>query len=74
MIAVVGRVSRLETAAPARLVQVNKFCAMTGYSVAAVRAKIKRAVWREGVHYRRAPDGHILMDMEAYQRWAEGRS
>ena len=54
-------------------VQLDVFEQATGYSADAVHAKIKRGVWREGVHFRRAPDGHILMDLRAYHAWAESQ-
>ena len=40
----------------------------------AVYEKIRVGVWVEGRHYRRAPDGHILIDLEAFERWVEGHS
>jgi hypothetical protein len=56
-----------------RYVQISVFGEQTGYSADAIDKKIKRGVWREGVHYRRAPDGHILLDWEAYEAWVENR-
>lgn len=58
---------------PVYLVQLSVFEATTGYSPDAVQKKIRKGVWREGVHYRRAPDGHILMDLRAYHQWAENQ-
>lgn len=49
------------------------FCALTGYTEKAVRRKIEEGHWREGQHYRKAPDGHILMDLEAFKLWVEGK-
>ena len=46
---------------------------LIGYSDDAVRAKMRKGVWLEGVHWRRAPDGRIVFDLEAIQRWIEGR-
>lgn len=54
-----------------RYVRVNRFAALTGYSENAVRGKIAEGVWVEGRHYRRAPDGHILVDLREYERWVE---
>lgn len=48
------------------------FCALTGYTKEAVRKKVARGQWIEGRQYRRAPDGHIIMNMEAYYQWVEG--
>ena len=52
-------------------VLVPVFCLLTGYSEKAVRLKIGDGVWIEGRHYRKAPDGRITMDLQAYCRWVE---
>jgi hypothetical protein len=49
------------------------FCALTGYSDKAVRRKIADGKWIEGRHYRKAPDGHITMNLQAYYAWVEGQ-
>lgn len=56
-----------------RYVRIPVFCAMTGYSKDAVGGKIQTGAWIEGKQYRRAPDGHILIDLEGYERWVEGQ-
>lgn len=56
---------------PVYLVKLTVFEQLTGYTPDATHAKIKKGEWREGVHFRRAPDGHILMDLRAYHAWAE---
>ena len=58
----------------ARYVRTNVFQAITGYSANAVEKKVQSGAWREGREYRRAPDGHLLIDMQGYERWAEGQS
>jgi hypothetical protein len=45
------------------------FCSLTGYTVKAVQRKIEEGKWIEGRHYRRAPDGHVTMNLQAYYRW-----
>jgi hypothetical protein len=45
---------------------------LTGYSVKAMERKIERGDWQEGKVWKRAPDGHIVIDVEGYQRWIEG--
>lgn len=57
----------------ARYVRIPKFVEETGYTARAVETKISRGVWLESKHYRRAPDGSILMDMEGYEKWVENR-
>lgn len=54
-----------------RYMLIPKFCELTGYTAKAVRRKIEDGIWIEGLHYRRAPDGHITMDLQAYYRWVE---
>jgi hypothetical protein len=52
-------------------VLVPVFCGLTGYTPAAVRGKIQTGNWLEGKHYRRAPDGHITINMIEYYKWVE---
>lgn len=54
-----------------RYVLIPKFCAETGYTKEAVRAKIRDGVWLEGREWRKAPDGHVLIDIEGYEAWVE---
>lgn len=56
---------------PIYYVKLSVFEQHTGYSPDAVHSKIRKGVWREGVHFRRAADGNILMDLRAYHQWAE---
>ncbi|AMP05785.1 hypothetical protein CPter91_3459 [Collimonas pratensis] len=55
-----------------RWVLIHVFSSLTGYTDKAVRRKIEDGVWIEGTHYRRAPDGHITMNMQEYYKWVEG--
>lgn len=57
---------------PARYVLLPLASAITGYTVKAMERKIERGDWVEGRVYKRAPDGHILLDMLGYQTWVEG--
>lgn len=59
------------TLAPARLLRIPLFCAITGYTPSAVEGKIRTGAWAEGKQYKRAPDGHILVDLEGYYKWVE---
>jgi hypothetical protein len=52
-------------------VQLTKFCELTGYTRDAIYAKMRRGVWAQGVHWRKAPDGHIMVNIEEYHRWIE---
>jgi hypothetical protein len=53
-----------------RHVTIPKFSVESGYSEDAVRAKIKTGVWLEGDVWIKAPDNRILIDVEAFERWA----
>lgn len=55
-----------------RFVQLHRFCELTGYTEQAVRKKIAEGVWIEGHEYARAPDRHVLIDLEGYARWVAG--
>ena len=57
-----------------RYVTVKKFAELTGYTEKAVNAKTERGVWLEGKHYRIAPDGRKLIDLEEFERWVEHRT
>lgn len=37
-----------------------------------MRSKIRMGVWLQGVAWKMAPDGRVLVDIEGYERWAEG--
>lgn len=59
-----------------RYVLIKAFCdpravCYKGYTEKAVARKIEDNVWREGREYRRAPDGHIMIDLQGIERWVE---
>ena len=60
-------------AAMTRYIRIPKFEELTGYTVKAIARKIETGAWREGREYRRAPDGHILVDLQGYERWVENQ-
>lgn len=57
-----------------RFVTIKRFSELTGYTAKAVESKMHRGDWLEGREFRKAPDGRILMDMEAYERWVTGEA
>lgn len=57
----------------ARFVRIPLAETLTGYTEKAIRRKIEEGVWLEGREYRRAPDGNLLIDMEGFNLWVEGR-
>jgi hypothetical protein len=60
-------------AVPRRYVRIPLAAASTGYSAEAIKQKITEGAWRSGREYIRAPDNHILIDLEGYERWATGQ-
>lgn len=58
---------------PARYVLLVLAQSVTGYTVKAMERKIERGDWQEGKVWRRAPDGHICIDLLGYEKWIEGR-
>lgn len=54
-----------------KYVLIKRFAEITGYTEKAVRRKIEEGVWLQGVHFRKAPDGHLMMDLEAFYKWVE---
>lgn len=68
-----GAKSRAAVLMPARYVRVHLFEVLTGYSAKAVERKIASGVWMEGREFKKAPDGHVLVDMKGYEQWVEKR-
>jgi hypothetical protein len=58
---------------PARYVLLPLANALTGYTVKAMERKIERGDWPEGRVWKRAPDGHVMIDLVGYERWVESR-
>lgn len=57
--------------AAARYVRLPLFEKITGYTVKAVERKIEDGHWLEDQQFVRAPDGHILVNIEGYYKWVE---
>lgn len=52
---------------------IPRFSAETGYSREAIRAKISGGVWLEGIVWKKAPDGHVLISVRGYELWVDGQ-
>lgn len=52
-------------------VTIRRFSELSGYSAEAVRSKIKKGVWKYRVHFRKAPDGRVLVNIEEIEKWVE---
>lgn len=57
-----------------RYILIKKYCELTGLTDKAIRRKIESGIWLEGREYRKAPDGHIMVDLEGVNAWVEGRA
>ena len=55
-----------------KYITIKKFSELTGYSENAVRAKLKKGIWVEHTHWRKAPDGRIMLSPQNIKRWIEG--
>lgn len=54
---------------PLAWVTLQTYAVSSGYSVGALRQKMRRGQFIEGKHFRKAPDGRVLMNIEACQNW-----
>lgn len=66
--------SDLTVTLPIYYVRVHVFCAHTGISKHSVEGKIREGVWVEGKHYRRPPDGKVVIDLRGYHEWVESQN
>jgi len=55
-------------------VLIHKVVELIGYTDDAIRAKIKKGVWLSGIHWKKAPDGRLMFNLEAIQKWIEGKA
>lgn len=54
-----------------RYLPLPRFCELYGYTANAVRVKIHRGQWIEGMEFRYDPDGKIQIITAGYNRWVE---
>jgi hypothetical protein len=54
-----------------KYVTIKKFADMSGYSEDAIRAKTKNGTWAYRVHFTKAPDGRILINIEEVEKWVQ---
>lgn len=50
---------------------VRQFSAESGYTEAAIRAKMADGTWTENIVWRHSPDGRVLIDVRGYEAWVE---
>lgn len=53
-------------------ITIQKLAEVSGYTVAALRSKIARGEFLEGVHWKHAPDGRVHFNVKAYNEWVQG--
>ena len=53
-------------------VTVTKASELTGYTPDAIKSKIKRGDWVEGLMWKNAPDNRRLVNLVAFDSWVEG--
>jgi hypothetical protein len=52
-------------------VTISRAAELFGYTAEAIRNKISRNIWVLGVHYKKAPDGRIMINIEGVEKWIE---
>jgi len=50
-------------------VTIKKFSQICGYTEDAIRAKIKKGQWMIDQHFKKAPDGRILIGIKEVEKW-----
>jgi hypothetical protein len=57
-----------------KLITIKKLSDESGYSENALRSKIARGDFAEGIHYIKSPDGRVQFYVEAYEKWVESNN
>lgn len=55
-------------------IQLRKYAELSGYSEKAIRDKIYEGVWVEGIHFCKAPDRKIMINIEKVELWLQGKN
>jgi hypothetical protein len=53
------------------IITLQKLSTETGYTEDALRSKIARGDFAEGIHYIKSPDGRIQFIIQEYLQWVE---
>ncbi len=51
----------------------DKFSIESGMSKEAIRALKKKGQWREMIHWKKAPNGRIFINLIEVEKWIEGK-
>lgn len=54
-------------------VLIKKLYDLSGITENASYAYIKKGIWREGKHYKKAPNGRIFCNVKEIEKWIEGK-
>ncbi|WP_257294862.1 hypothetical protein [Endozoicomonas sp. YOMI1] len=54
-------------------ITVKKMAEETGYTEKAIRKKVSKGNWPQGLVWRHAPDNRLLFSKTGYNKWAESR-
>jgi len=57
-----------------KYVLATKLSELTGLTVDAIRGKRISGYWLENIHWVKAPDGRLLFNIDAINRWFEGKA
>lgn len=55
----------------AQYVLIQRAAELMGYTPRAIELKIQRGQWVEGREWRKAPDGHRMINLEGVRKWVE---
>ncbi len=53
-------------------ITVKKMSELSGITIDAINSNRKKGYWREGIHWRKAPNGRIFININAVEKWIEG--
>ncbi|MEQ1531488.1 MAG: hypothetical protein ABL925_19405 [Methylococcales bacterium] len=56
-----------------QLVTIEKCAEVFGLSEEAIRQYKKKGQWREKIHWHKAPNGRIFINIKAVQQWIMGK-
>lgn len=50
-------------------ITLKRFCEISGYSPKAIYNKKDRGIWKQNIHWRKAPDKKIFISPDAIDLW-----
>ena len=52
-------------------VKASMLASINGYTPDAVRGKIRGGFWKQGLHWKKAPDGNIMVNPREIDNWID---